>query len=91
MGVAKGKRGVATAMATRVARLLRLPAYCRPYSSSSPSLPWSEILPYRSVRIDLVSAWREGWRLQQDQDFAAVLRCERPRPVCGSTAVCVCV
>ena len=48
----------------------------RCYISSPASLahlPWSEVLPYRSVRIDLVSAWRDGWRPPEDIDFTSLL------------------
>lgn len=40
---------------------------------SNHSLPWSEILPFRSVKIDLVSAWRGGWRPQEREDFTGLL------------------
>ena len=46
------------------------------------SLPWSEILPYRSVKIDLVSAWRQGWRLEAGQEFASLLHSELHQAKC---------
>lgn len=46
---------------------------CLIQRSNHSSLPWSEILPFRSVKIDLSSAWRDGWRLQGRQDFTALL------------------
>lgn len=48
-------------------------------SCASTELPWSEILPYRSVRIDLHTAWNNGWTPPppptDDDSFSSLLSC----------------
>ena len=46
-------------------------------SKSVSSLPWSEILPFRSVRVNLTKAvHREGWTLERVEDFPQQLQCK---------------
>lgn len=43
-------------------------------SIHSQTLPWSEVLPYRSVRVDLVHATAIGWALNRIEDFSPLLQ-----------------
>ena len=53
--------------------------HVRWWCSETPvSLPWSEILPFRSVRVNLTEAvHREGWALKRMEDFPPLLQCKR--------------
>jgi len=61
-------------------------------SKSPSSLPWSEILPFRSVRVNLTKAvHREGWTLERVEDFPQLLQCKSgKRWVCGGTHMQLC-
>ena len=60
-------------MATGIPRLSSATDGGRLLSSPAASLPWSEVLPYRSVKIDLLSAWYNGWRPPNYMDFSSLL------------------
>ena len=38
-----------------------------------PILPWSEILPFRSIRVNLTRAQKKGWVLDRIEDFPGLL------------------
>lgn len=40
------------------------------------SLPWSELLPYRNIRVNLTEAVEKGWALERVEDFSEMLHCE---------------
>ena len=53
------------------------------------SLPWSEILPYKSIRVNLTEAVMKGWALKGIEDFPAMLQCKSVRYVCDLAPVCL--
>lgn len=52
--------------------------HVRWWCSETPlSLPWSEIRPFRSVRVNLTEAvHRGGWALKRMEDFPPLLQCK---------------